>query len=158
MKYSFLYLFGILLLIVNSIEKETFDPDTKYFIYNKVTSKCIKREMIISGHILVYHIITYGKCTNDENNLWYIKDNKIILASTDDCLAVINSNNIGVKDCNKTVLEDIYVQDFVFENDTICTRLNNCLKDRRGKVGDKKNKDEYYEWIISTSLPEETII
>ena len=153
MKYSFLYLFGILLLIVNSIEKETFDPDTKYFIYNKVTSKCIKRELTNNGYT-EYYIITYGECTNDENNLWYIKDSKIILAANDNCLAVVNSNNIGSKDCNKPVLEAIYVQDFVFENDTICTRLNNCLKDRRGKVGDKKNKDEYYEWIISTSLPE----
>ena len=44
MKYSFLYLFGILLLIVNSLEKE-FDPDTKYFIYNKLTFNCIKREL-----------------------------------------------------------------------------------------------------------------
>ena len=38
MKLSLLYFVGILLLIVNSNEKETFDPDTKYFIYNKVTS------------------------------------------------------------------------------------------------------------------------
>ena len=82
-----------------------------------------------------------------------IRDSKIISAANENCLAVVNSINIGAKDCNKSVLEAIYVQDFVFENDTICTRLNNCLKDRRGKVGDKKNKDEYYEWTISTSLP-----
>ena len=152
MKCSFLYLFEILLLIVNSIEKETFDPDTKYFIYNKVTSKCIRRKLTNNGYT-EYYVITYDKCTNDEDSLWYIKDSKIISAANENCLAVVNSNNIGSKDCNKSVLEAIYVQDFVFENDTICTRLNNCLKDRRGKVGDKKNKDEYYEWTISSSLP-----
>ena len=153
MKYSFLYLLEILLLTIISSEKEIFDPDTKYFIYNKVTSKCIKRELTNNGYT-DYYIITYGVCTKDEDSLWYIKDNKIISAVNDYCLAVVNSNNIGSKDCNKSVLEAIYIQDFVFENDTICTRLNNCLKDRRGKVGDKKNKDEYYEWTISTSLPD----
>ena len=38
MKCSPLYFVGLLLLIVSSIEKEI-DPDTKYFIYNKVTNK-----------------------------------------------------------------------------------------------------------------------
>ena len=153
MKYSFLYIFVILFLIINSIEKEIFNPDTKYFIYNKVTSKCIKRKLTNNGYT-DYYIITYDECTKDEDSLWYIKDSKIISAANEKCLAVVNSNNIGEKDCNKSVLEAIYVQDFVFENGTICTRLNNCLKDRRGKVGDKKNKDEYYEWTISISLPE----
>ena len=69
MKYSFLYLFEILLLIVNSIEKETFDPDTKYFIYNKVTSKCIRRKLTNNGYT-EYYVITYDKCTNDEDSLW----------------------------------------------------------------------------------------
>ena len=153
MKYSFFYIFVILFLIIISIEKEIFNPDTKYFIYNKVTSKCIKRKLTNNGYT-DYYIITYDECTKDEDSLWYIKDSKIISAANQNCLAVVNYNNIGQKDCNKTVLEAVYVQDFVFENGTICTRLNNCLKDRRGKVGDKKNKDEYYEWTISTSLPE----
>ena len=153
MKHSFLYLFGILLLIVNSIEKETFDPDTKYFIYNKVTSKCLKRELTNNGYT-DYYTITYGKCSDDEDSLWYIKGNHIISAANDNCLAVVNSNKLGAKDCEKSVKEAVYVQDFVIEKDTICTRLNNCLKDKRGSVGDKKNKDEYYEWKISTSLPE----
>ena len=152
MKYSFLYLFGILLLIVNSLEKE-FDPDTKYFIYNKVTSKCIKRELTSNGYT-EYYIITVGECTNDDDSLWYIRDSHIMLATNDNCLAIVNSNKLGAKDCNKSVLEAVYVQDFVIEGDTICTKNNNCLKDRRGTVGDKKSKDEYYEWTISTSLPE----
>ena len=152
MKYSFLYLFGILLLIVNSIEKE-FDPDTKYFIYNKATSKCIKRELTNNGYT-DYYIITYGECVKDDDCLWYIKGSNIISAANDNCLAVVNSNSLGSKDCDKPVREAVYNQDFVFEDDTICTKLNNCLKGRRGNVGDKKNKDEYYEWIISTSLPE----
>ena len=152
MKQSLLYLFGILLLIVNSIEKETFDPDTKYFIYNKVTSKCIKRELTDNGYT-EYYIITYGECTNDEDSLWYIKGSHIVSAADNNCLAVVNSNKLGSKDCDKSVLEALYVQDFVIEKDTICTRLDNCLKDRRGSVGDKKNIDEYYEWTISTSLP-----
>ena len=152
MKYSFLYLFGILLLIVNSIEKETYDPDTKYFIYNKETSKCVKRELTSNGYT-EYYVITVGECTNDEDSQWYIKDTHIVSAANDNCLAVVNSNKLGAKDCDKSVLEALYVQDFVFEKDTICTRLDNCLKDRRGNVGDKKNKDEYYEWNISTSLP-----
>ena len=58
MKYSCLYIFGILLLIVNSIEK-TFDPETKYFIYNKVTSRCIKRELTDNGYT-EYYITTYN--------------------------------------------------------------------------------------------------
>ena len=153
MKYLFLFIFWIVILIPISIEKESFDPDTQYFIYNKVTSKCIKRELTNNGYT-DYYIITYGECTNDEDSLWYIKDSKIILVANNNCLAVVNSNNIGAKDCNKSIIEALYVQDFVFENDTICTKLNNCLKDRRGKVGDKKNKDKYYEWTISTSLPE----
>ena len=152
MKSSFLYLFGILLLIVNSIEK-TFDPDTKYFIYNKVTSRCIKRELTNNGYA-DYYIITYGECTDDDDSLWYIKDNHIISSANDNCLAVVNSNKLGSKDCNKSVIEALYVQDFIIEEDTICSKLNNCLKDRRGQVGDKKNKDKYYEWTISTSLPE----
>ena len=152
MKYSFLYLFGILLLIVNSIEKETFDPDTKYFIYNQATSKCIKRELTNNGYT-DYYIIELGECTNDEDSLWYIKGSNIISAANDHCLAVVNSNKLGSKDCDKPVLEALYVQDFVFEDDTICTRLNNCLKGRRGNVGDKKDKDEYYKWRISTKLP-----
>ena len=69
MKHSFLFLFGILLLIAHSHEKE-FDPDTKYFIYNKVTSDCIKRELANNGFI-DYYIITYGECTNDDDSLCY---------------------------------------------------------------------------------------
>ena len=101
-----------------------------------------------------YYIITVGECTNDDYSLWYIRDSHIISAANNNCLAIVNSNKLGAKECDKSVLEALYVQDFVFEGDTICTRLNNCLKDRRGTVGDKKNKDEYYEWTISTSLPE----
>ena len=152
MKYSFLYFFVILLLIVNSLEKETYDPDTKYFIYNKMTSKCIKRELTNNGYT-DYYIIKLGECTNDDDSLWYIKESHIILASTNDCLAVVNSNKLGAKDCDKSVLEALYVQDFVIKDGIICTKLNNCLKDRRGNVGDNKNIDEYYEWVISTSLP-----
>ena len=152
MKYSFLYLFGILLLIVNSIEKE-FDPDTKYFIYNKATSKCIKRQLTNNGYT-DYYIITCGECTDDDDSLWYIKGNNIISAANDNCLAVVNYNNLGAKDCDKPVREAIFTQEFVFEDDMICTRSNRCLKGRRGDVGDKKSKDEYYEWTISTSLPE----
>ena len=151
MKYSCLYIFGILLLIVNSIEK-TFDPETKYFIYNKVTSRCIKRELTDNGYT-EYYITTYGECTNDDDSLWYIKDGNIISASNNYCLAIVNSNKLGSKDCNKPVTEALFVQNFVIENDTICSKLNNCLKDKRGTVGDKKDKDEYYEWTISTSLP-----
>ena len=92
MKYLFLFLFGILLLIFNSVEKE-FDPDTKYFIYNKVTSKCIKRELANNG-FSEYYIITYGECTNDDDSLWYIKENHIISAATDDCFAIVNSNSL----------------------------------------------------------------
>ena len=152
MKCSLLNLFGILLLTVNSIAKE-YDPDTKYFIYNKVNSKCVKRELTNNGYT-DYYIITYGECTNDDDSLWYIRGNNIILASTENCLAVVNANYLGSKDCDKPVTEALYVQDFIIENDTICTKLNNCLKTRKGPVGDKKYKDEYYEWIISTSLPE----
>ena len=151
MKYSFLYLFGILLLIVNSLEKE-FDPDTKYFIYNKLTSNCIKRKLTNNGYT-DYYIMTVGECTNDDDSLWYIRDSHIILAANDNCLAVVNSIKLGAKECDKSVIEALYVQDFVFEGDIICTKFDNCLKDRRGTVGDKKNKDEYYEWTISTSLP-----
>ena len=68
MKYSFLYLFGILLLIVNSIGKE-FDPNTKYFIYNK-TSKCIKRQLTNNGYT-DYYIITCGECTDDDDMIVY---------------------------------------------------------------------------------------
>ena len=152
MKYSFLYFFGILLLIVNSIEK-TFDPDTKYFIYNKANSKCIKRELTNNGYT-DYYVITYGECVKDDDCLWYIRGSNIISAANDHCLAVVNSQQLGAKDCDKPVREAVYNQDFVFEDDTICTKLNNCLKGRRGDVGDKKNKDEYYKWTISTSLPE----
>ena len=152
MKYSFLYFFGILLLIVNSIEK-TFDPDTKYFIYNKATSKCIKRELTNNGYT-DYYTIKYGECTDDEDSLWYIKGSNIISAATGHCLAVVNYNQLGAKYCDKPVREALFFQNFVFEDDTICTKLNNCLKGRRGDVGDKKNKDEYYKWTISTSLPE----
>ena len=153
MKYSFLYFFVILLLIVNSLEKETYDPDTKYFIYNKVTSKCIKRELTNNGYT-DYYIITYGECTNDDDSLWFIKDSYIISAATDHCFAIVNYNNLGEKNCNKPVLEAVFIQNFIIENGTICTSGDRCLKNRRGYVGDKKNKDEYYEWTISTSLPE----
>ena len=151
MKYSFLCLFGILLLMVNSLGKE-YDPDTKYFIYNKMTSKCIKRELTNNGYT-EYYITIVGECTNDDDSLWYIRDNHIILAADNSCLAIVNSNKLGSKDCNKSVIEAVFIQNFVIENNTICTKGNNCLKDRRGNVGDKTNKDEYYEWIISTSLP-----
>ena len=151
MKLSLLYFF--VLLIVNSFEKETFDPDTKYFIYNKATSKCLKRELTNNG-FTDYYIITYGECTNDEDSLWYIKDDNIISVATGYCFSIVNYNNLGDKDCNKPVLEAVFIQSFVFEDDTICTKSDRCLKNRRGFVGDKKNKDEYYEWIISTSLPE----
>ena len=151
MKYSLLFFLGILLLIVNSIEKE-YDPDTKYYIYNKATSRCVKRELTDNGYT-EYYIITVGECTKDEDSQWYIRDSHIISAANDNCLAVVNSNKLGAKDCDKSVLEALYIQDFVFEKDTICTRLDNCLKDKRGNIGDKKNKDEYYDWEISTSLP-----
>ena len=152
MKYSFLHLFGILLLVVNSFEKETYDPDTKYFIYNKMSSKCIKRYLTNNGYS-DYYITAVDKCTNDDDSLWYIRDKNIISAASGYCLAIVNSNKIGSKDCEKSVIEAIFIQDFVIENNTICTN-NYCLKDRRVNVGDKKNKDEYYEWIISTSLLE----
>ena len=152
MKQSFLNLFGILLLIVYSIEKE-FDPDTKYFIYNKVTSKCVKRELTSNGYT-EYYITKYGECTDDEDSLWYIKGSNIISVATGYCLAVVNYNQLSTKDCDKPVKEALFVQDFVFQGDTICTTLDNCLKDRRGTIGDKKNQDKYYEWTISTSLPE----
>ena len=153
MKHTILYLFGISLLIVNSTEKKTFDPDTKYFIYNKVTSNCIKRKLTNNGYT-DYYIMTYGECTNDEDSLWYIRDNHIISAATDDCFAIVNSNRLGAKDCDEYIIEAQFVQEFYFEDDTICTKLGNCLKDRNGYTGDKKNKDKFYEWTISTSLPE----
>ena len=152
MKWSLLYVVGLLLLIANSIEKE-FDPDTKYYIYNKVTSKCLLRKLTDNGYS-EYYIVTYDECTEDDDSLWYIKDGHIISAATGNCFAIVNSNKLGSKECDKSVLEAQYIQDFVFEGSTICTKTNNCLKDRRGPVGDKKNKDENYDWIISTSLPE----
>ena len=138
MKHTILYLFGISLLIVNSTEKKTFDPDTKYFIYNKVTSNCIKRKLTNNGYT-DYYIMTYGECTNDEDSLWYIRDNHIISAATDDCFAIVNSNRLGAKDCDEYIIEAQFVQEFVIEDDTICTKLGNCLKDRNGYTGDKKN-------------------
>ena len=152
MKYSFLYLFGILLLIVNSIE--AINPNTKYFIYNKVTSRCLKRKLTSNGYTQ-YYVTTYGDCTNvnDDDCLWYIRGNHIISAANENCLAVVNYNNLGSKNCNQPVTGAVYVQDFNFEDDTICTRLDNCLKDRNGAVGNKSNRDEYYDWTISTSLP-----
>ena len=153
MKLSLLYVFGILLLIVNSNEKETFDPDTKYFIYNKVTSRCLKRQLTNNGYT-EYYTITYGECIENDDTLWYIKGSNIVLAANNNCFAIVNSSKLGAKECDKSVLEAQYVQDFVFESDSISTKLNTCLRDRRGPVGDKKNQDENYEWIISTSLPE----
>ena len=152
MKYSPLYFVGLLLLIVSSIEKE-FDPDTKYFIYNKVTSNCIKRQLTDNGYS-EYYIITYGKCTGDDDSLWYIKDNHIVSAANGNCFAIVNSSKLGSKDCDKQVIEAQYSQNFVFEGETICTNQGNCLKDKRGYTGSKESKDEYYEWVISTSLPE----
>ena len=152
MKYSFIYLFVILLLFVNSHEKE-FDPDTKYFIYNKVTSDCIKRGLSSNGFNENY-IMTYGECTNDDNSLWYIRDGHIISAETGDCFSIVNYNSLGSKDCDKPVVEAIFYQNFIFEDDLICTTNDRCLRNRRCFVGDKKDKDEYYEWTISTSLPE----
>ena len=145
-----LYLIGILLLIVGS---NAFDPDTKYFIYNKVTSRCVKRALTSNGYT-EYYITTIGDCTDDDDSLWYIRGSNIISAATEYCLAVVNYNGLGSKDCNKPVIEAVYFQEFVIEDDTICTKQDNCLKDRSGKVGLKKNKGQYYEWTISTSLPE----
>ena len=162
MKCSFLYLFAALLLIANSAEnpqrfllleeEKTFDPDTKYFIYNTVTGKCLKRELKNNGYTN-YNTTTIGNCTDDDDSLWYIRKNHIISAATNYCLAIVNNNNLGSKDCDKSVITAVYHQDFVIDDGTICTKAKNCLKDKNGKVGDIKNKNDYYKWTISTSLP-----
>ena len=159
---KFLYIIGLLLLIVNSSAKsqkflqsedgEAFNPDTKYFIYNKATSRCIKRALTNNGYT-DYYITTIGECTEDDDNLWYIRGSNIVSAATEFCLAVVNFNSLGAKDCKKSVIEAVYFQDFDIEDNTICSKQDNCLKDHNGQVGLKKNKDKYYEWVISTLLP-----
>ena len=69
-----LYLIEILLLIVGS---NAFDPDTKYSIYNKVTSRCVKRALTSNGYT-EYYITTIGDCTDDDDSLWYIRGSNII--------------------------------------------------------------------------------
>ena len=117
-----------------------------------MSSHCIKREKIDNGYT-EYYTTKYGECTEDDNCLWYIRERNIINAESEYCLAIVNSISISSKECDKPVKEALFSQEFIIEDDTICTSLNNCLKDRRGEVGNKKNKDEYYEWVISTSLP-----
>ena len=78
MKFSLLFIFGILLFLVKGEKTENFDPDTKYFIFNKLTSRCLKRQLTDNGYT-DYYTITYGKCENNDDNKWYIKDGNIIL-------------------------------------------------------------------------------
>ena len=153
MKFSLLFIFGILLFLVKGEKTENFDPDTKYFIFNKLTSRCLKRQLTDNGYT-DYYTITYGKCENNDDNKWYIKDGNIISAANGHCFSIVNYTRLGAKDCKKPVIEAIFMQEFTFEDGVICSRLGNCLRDKNGYVGTSKNLDRYNEWVISTSLPE----
>ena len=80
-----------------------------------------------------YYIMTIGKCTNDDDSLWYIRESHIILAANDNCLAVVNSNKLGAKNATNQFLKPymfkiLFLKVILFELDsTIAWKIEEVL-------------------------------
>jgi len=94
--------------------------NNKYRIRNKKNQRCLILDRGDSNKIRL------GDYEDNENNVWYIKDNEIISAANNKCLYAINSIDPGLENCNDIYKHVDYYKFFniIINNKYVCVKNN----------------------------------